>query len=391
MDNMDSIEVRIPDEIRGYKERFGGFTFRQWIGIVLIVVVCVPSYYFLYQVAPQTIAMLITTALAAPIGIVFFFNINNMTAEKMIPYFSRAYVDFNRILSFETENEKKVENEMMKDKTYRKKLKKLQKLERKNAKKIERGDVNEENERIRAARQNVKEYYDSLRKEKISEIIDNKMPLSKKERKRLKKESREIFESRKERKEYSSSIEKDLEKDLDREKMQDYGSISEENLETMYMADEKNSLDDQEINRSRISSMIDISKEQEEMEVPNEDEDISRTDLDSDTQLSYDKDAESITAEALNGNDDIRQRQETTLKAGIDSNESEHEDSVRIQKERNHIQSKEQPVEIERDQPKSKRQIVLAYHRKYPYATKAQCREATGIDMKTIKRVWPKD
>ena len=34
MDNMDNIEVRIPDEIRDYQEKYGGFTIRNWIGIL---------------------------------------------------------------------------------------------------------------------------------------------------------------------------------------------------------------------------------------------------------------------------------------------------------------------------------------------------------------------
>ncbi len=38
---MGEIVIRIPDEsVKTYKEHMGGFTIRQWVGIVFIVIFC---------------------------------------------------------------------------------------------------------------------------------------------------------------------------------------------------------------------------------------------------------------------------------------------------------------------------------------------------------------
>lgn len=190
MDNMDSLEIRIPDEIRDYKEKFGGFTIRQWIGALLVAVVCVPTYYFLNKYAFQILAMIVTMLLAIPIGGIFFIPINGLSFEKMFPYFKRTLFTFSRVLKFKTENEVKLEQEMKKDKKYRKQLKKLQKLEKKQQRKIERGSAKEENKKLKELRLNVDLYNNELRRQKIEEIKTHKKPLSKKEIKRLKKENK---------------------------------------------------------------------------------------------------------------------------------------------------------------------------------------------------------
>lgn len=190
MNNMDRLEVRVPDEIKDYKEKYGGFTVRQWIGIVLAIVVCIPTYLILYHRTIQILAAMGTMLVAAPVALIFFIPINGMPAEKMIPYFRRSLFCFNQVLSFQTEHEREVEQELLKDKKYRKSMKKLKKLERKEQLKIERGKASEENAKVKELRASVDQYYQQLRKEKIRELSSSFKNLSKKEKKKLRKEKR---------------------------------------------------------------------------------------------------------------------------------------------------------------------------------------------------------
>lgn len=221
MNNMDRLEVRVPDEIKDYKEKYAGFTVRQWIGIVLAIAVCIPIYLLLYNKTVQILAALGTIICAAPIALIFFIPINGLPAEKMVPYFRRSVITFGRVLSFQTEAERKVEEELQKDKKYRKSMKKLQKEERKNQLKIERGKASEENAKVKELRASVDAYYNQLRKEKIEELSSSFNNLSKKEQKKLKKE-RQKSKSKKRKGEVYEKLDEEevqkLEKEIETEK-----------------------------------------------------------------------------------------------------------------------------------------------------------------------------
>lgn len=222
MDNMDRLEIRIPEEIRDYKERYGGFTIRQWVGGVLIALIVIPTYLYLNSIAPGIVASLAVAVITLPIGALFFFPVNGMPAERIVPYIVRYFDAFSRVLCFQTEKEKLVEWEMSKDRKYRRKMRRLKKKEQREILKIERGDAKEENEKLRAARKDINTYYENKRNETIDQILHNKKPMSRKEKRLAKKEARRL---RKERKEAGIQSDGELlsyETDLNNELNDDY-------------------------------------------------------------------------------------------------------------------------------------------------------------------------
>ena len=395
MDNMDSIEVRIPDEIREYKEKYGGFTFRQWIGIVLVGVVCVPVYYVLYTHTVQTFAMIVTTIIAAPIGLIFFMPINGMNAEKMIPYFKRMFIDFGTVLKFETENERKIELEMMKDKKYRKKIKKLKKLELKNRKKIERGSVDEENEKLRACRADVDMYYKALRKEKIDKLISSKVSdisigLNRRELKKLKKETSKLQNNVKNSKFIS---------DLELEK-----TFEDESSQAIH---DNNSCQSESITNPLEDKAIFVKLEENDS---NENVSHFKTgELEPNDVLQYENSKlKPLTSNQEhetndNGHDSIETgRNNSTVNIKDESSDLSEKPNIKEIVQKGEKSNKQESEDLDKSEQNtqgvvnsnevlSKRQQVLRYYRTHPYATKADCKAATGIEMRTIKRCWPKD
>lgn len=354
MDNMDRIEVRIPDEIRGYQEKYGVFTLRQWIGAALCVLICVPAYYFLMTRVNQTLAVIVTMALAAPIGLGFFLPLYGLPFEKMFPYIYRSYVHFFQVLKFQTDSELAVEREMLKDKGYRKKLKKLKKLEKANQLKIQRGKASEENQKLLDARADVKDYYNNLRREKIDLLVHGKMktPLTRKEVKRLKKESRKLSQV-----EPHSDFETELE------------AYSNELVEEE--TEEKNSLDVIQTD-DVLSSTI-----SEESTFDDEDNQKRRA-------KESDKTFENVSS---NGHAVI------TSVTGFEASDSDSDLSevVISSVKQDEALHSNVSTEIGHGKSLSKRQLVLQYCQEHPEGGKNDCRRVTGVDMKTIKRCWPKN
>jgi hypothetical protein len=73
------IEVRIPKEIRDYKEKlFFGLNVRQSICIVLSIVICVPLYFFGKNYINEELLGWIIILIAVPIMMTGFFKYNEM-------------------------------------------------------------------------------------------------------------------------------------------------------------------------------------------------------------------------------------------------------------------------------------------------------------------------
>lgn len=109
---MEELEIQIFDEITDYKEKLGIFTFRQWIFAVIIAIVVIPTYIFLPKLVGEDIASYVVLLEAAIIGFIGFVPINNLPAEKIIPYWFRHYWIFNKPVEYMTIAEYKA----MKDK-----------------------------------------------------------------------------------------------------------------------------------------------------------------------------------------------------------------------------------------------------------------------------------
>lgn len=218
MDNMDNIEVRIPDEIRDYQEKYGGFTVRNWIGILLTLILVVPIYYTLQKTIINFVAIFITMLVASPIVLIFFIPIHGMNIEKIFPYIKRNFLDYATVLEFKTENEILLEQAMMKDKRYKKQIKAIKKLEKKRQLKIERGDIFEESDKLQSMRKDVNAYYNLARKEKMQQIIDSKKPLSKAQKRELVHQTKQLKKEKKQKnKEQAQEIQK-LSEEIEKEK-----------------------------------------------------------------------------------------------------------------------------------------------------------------------------
>ena len=78
------IEVKIPKEIRDYKETFiFGLTLRQTIAVVCAVAVSTPFYIFFMDSLGKSVVGWISIFLSAPFVLFGFFKYNGMNFEKM--------------------------------------------------------------------------------------------------------------------------------------------------------------------------------------------------------------------------------------------------------------------------------------------------------------------
>lgn len=99
---MDKLEIQIFDEITNYKEKFGIFTVRQWLFVVLIAICVIPTYIFLPKLIGDDITSYVIMIEAALIGFIGFVPVHNLPAEKIIPYWIRHYFYFNKPLKYMT-------------------------------------------------------------------------------------------------------------------------------------------------------------------------------------------------------------------------------------------------------------------------------------------------
>lgn len=79
------IEVRIPKEIRTYKEKlFFGLNIRQTVCIVLALVINVPMYIYIRPYIGDDLAGWIIMFTAAPLFLIGFFDYNGMPFEQFL-------------------------------------------------------------------------------------------------------------------------------------------------------------------------------------------------------------------------------------------------------------------------------------------------------------------
>lgn len=79
------IEIRIPKEIRTYKEKlFFGMNLRQTICTVIVLVINVPLYYVGRQYLGDDLTSWIVLLTALPLFSIGFFGYNGMTLEQFI-------------------------------------------------------------------------------------------------------------------------------------------------------------------------------------------------------------------------------------------------------------------------------------------------------------------
>lgn len=99
------IAVRIPEEIRKYKEKIAfGLTVRQLICTLATLFICVPLYWFGRDYIPEDILAWVIIGIAVPLEAVGFIKINGMPMEKYAVVAFKFEVLYPRKRKFKTEN-----------------------------------------------------------------------------------------------------------------------------------------------------------------------------------------------------------------------------------------------------------------------------------------------
>ena len=97
------IEIRIPKEIKNYREKlFFGLTLRQCICAGIALLICVPLYIFGKDIMPQEIVSWLVILIAAPLMLAGFFRYNDMFFEQFaVEFFNHYFYPQKRIYSYE--------------------------------------------------------------------------------------------------------------------------------------------------------------------------------------------------------------------------------------------------------------------------------------------------
>ena len=84
------IEVKVPKEIRTYKERIlGGFSLRQLLSLIVTGSIVIPVYIYLKEYLGDDMTGYIIMIIAIPMLLVGFYEKDGLTLEKYIGYFLR--------------------------------------------------------------------------------------------------------------------------------------------------------------------------------------------------------------------------------------------------------------------------------------------------------------
>lgn len=97
------IEIRIPKEIKNYREKlFFGLTLRQCICAGAALLVCVPLYIFGNKILPQEAVSWLVIFIAAPLMFAGFFRYNDMQFEQFaVELFYYYFMPQKRVYSYE--------------------------------------------------------------------------------------------------------------------------------------------------------------------------------------------------------------------------------------------------------------------------------------------------
>lgn len=119
---MDQLEVRVHEEINAYKERFYGLTLRQWIFVIITLLVDIPGYIYLKKYINENILQMIIIIFSLPMGAFGFLTVQELPFEKFLRYFKRGYLKLYKPLEYKTEKEAKLEKEYYESLSFFKKL-----------------------------------------------------------------------------------------------------------------------------------------------------------------------------------------------------------------------------------------------------------------------------
>ena len=127
---MDDIRIRTHKELSGVAEKYYGFTFRQWLFLVLTGIITVPTYLYLTPILGDEISSWIVIIMGLPLMLCGFLTLQGMTADRLLPFLKRHYLDFGKPLEYKTEKELLAEKEAKKNKGKKQKEESVQTIEK---------------------------------------------------------------------------------------------------------------------------------------------------------------------------------------------------------------------------------------------------------------------
>ena len=128
--SMDDIRIRTHKELSGVAEKYYGFTFRQWLFLVLTGIITVPTYLYLTPILGDEISSWIVIIMGLPLMLCGFLTLQGMTADRLLPFLKRHYLDFGKPLEYKTEKELLAEKEAKKNKGKKQKEESVQTIEK---------------------------------------------------------------------------------------------------------------------------------------------------------------------------------------------------------------------------------------------------------------------
>ncbi|MBO3323636.1 PrgI family protein [Clostridium perfringens] len=99
------IDIRIPKEIKKYKEKcFFGLTVRQFVCVVIVLLINVPLYWFLAPKIGDDNTSWIVLIDSLPIFLVGFYKYNGMNFEQVLLEIIKSQFIYPQKRKFESEN-----------------------------------------------------------------------------------------------------------------------------------------------------------------------------------------------------------------------------------------------------------------------------------------------
>lgn len=194
--NNENLDITIFTEITDYHSKIYGLTVRQLFFSALTGAIVIPLYYYGRQEIPENIVEWLVIIVAIPLMTIGFIPIQEMNAEKIVPYLKRHYIDFWQPLEYKNDkdvarekNEKSSKYMYFEDGTSRKLTKEEKKIRKQELKVINKRK--KEEKKLKQAK---------AKKEKLNkkvEVLPPNEKLSKRELRKQRKQEKQLAKAKK--------------------------------------------------------------------------------------------------------------------------------------------------------------------------------------------------
>ena len=194
--NNENLDITIFTEITDYHSKIYGLTVRQLFFSALTGAIVIPLYYYGRQEIPENIVEWLVIIVAIPLMTMGFIPIQQMNAEKIVPYLKRHYIDFWQPLEYKNDkdvarekNEKSSKYMYFEDGTSRKLTKEEKKIRKQELKVINKRK--KEEKKLKQAK---------AKKEKLNkkvEVLPPNEKLSKRELRKQRKQEKQLAKAKK--------------------------------------------------------------------------------------------------------------------------------------------------------------------------------------------------